>query len=161
MRRYVLIAILAVVLTSCEKTKWRSSVPTYPVHFSINTNAGDFVHFKPESFNEYVTLTEDGYFYNGRFVMARPVTDAYGYAGTVVYVSLNGYDAYDLACPYCAARGQRHACDIDGIFAVCPDCGEHYDLGSGTAAPQKGIADEMLRRYQLIYSDGKITVTQQ
>ena len=149
------------LIPGCEHTTFQSSVPTYPVRFSINTNMGEFVHFKPTSQNEYVTLTEDGYSYNGKWVQARLVTDAYGYAGTVVFVSINGYDAYDLACPYCAARGKKQACEIDGIFAVCPHCGEQYDLGSGTAAPQKGIAKELLRRYAIINSDGKLTITQQ
>ena len=152
---------LFLTLVSCEHTTFQSSVPTYPVRFSINTNMGEFVHFKETSQNEYVALTEDGYFYNGKWIQARLVTDAYGYAGTVVFVSIGGYVAYDLACPYCAAHGRKQACDIDGIFATCPHCGEQYDLGSGSAAPQKGIANECLRKYAIINSDGKLTITQQ
>ena len=161
MRRFGLIFLLAFLFSSCDDTTFVSSVPTYPVRFVINTNVGEFVHFKTTALNEYVTLTEDGYRYNGRWIQARLVTDAYGYAGTIVFVSINGYDAYDLACPYCAAHGQKIPCDIDGIFAICPNCGEHYDLGSGTAAPQKGISKEMLRRYTILPNDGKLTITQQ
>ena len=49
---------------------------------------------------------------------------------------------------------------MDGIYAVCPECGEQYDLGSGTAVPTKGIAHETLRRLNIINSDGKLTITQ-
>ena len=145
---------------SCENTTFRSSVPTYPVRFSIDTRIGSFVHFKPTSLNEHVVVNQDGYFYNGKWLMARGVTDAYGYAGVVVFVSMNGYEAFDAACPECASHGRRTACDIDGIYAVCPYCGEQYDLGMGTGVPQRGIAHEGLRRYNYIVSDGKITVTQ-
>lgn len=163
MQRYLgLIFLVAVLcLTACEGTTFRSSVPTYPVRFSIDTRIGPFVHFNPSSLNEHVTLTHEGYLYNGKYVMPRGAMDAYGYGGTVVFVSVNGFDAYDLACPACALKGACSPCLIDGIFAVCPVCGEHYDLGSGTAAPQKGISHEFLRRYAIINSDGKLTVTQQ
>ena len=66
----------------------------------------------------------------------------------------------DLACPYCAGRGVLHPCDVDGIFATCPECGEQYDVGSGTAVPQKGLAREPLLRIPLTNSGGVITVRQ-
>ena len=157
----IVLCLLSLVLCpSCKDTTFRSSVPTYPVRFSIDTRVGPFVHFANASQNEYVTLTEDGFRYNGEWVAARGALDAYGYGGVVVFLGMNGYNAFDLACPYCAARGSCQSCSIDGIFAVCPHCGEHYDLGSGIAAPQKGISNEYLRRYNLILSDGKITVSQ-
>ena len=153
------IVLCALLLPSCEHTTFRSSVPNYPVRFSIDTRLGPFVHFANAAQNEYVTLNRDGYRYNGEWVAPCGAMDAYGYGGVVVFVGMNGYAAYDLACPYCAGRGACQPCGINGFFAVCPECGEEYDLGSGTAAPQKGIANEFLRRYKLIASDGKLTVT--
>ena len=156
----IVLCLLSLLLSpSCKDTTFRSSVPTYPVRFAIDTRVGPFVHFANAAQNEYVTLTDDGYRYNGEWVAARGALDAYGYGGVVVFLGMTGYNAFDLACPYCAARGTCQTCTIDGIFAVCPHCGEQYDLGSGIAAPQKGISHEYLRRYNLILSDGKITVS--
>ena len=147
------------VLSGCEETTLRSSVPRYPVRVTIDTRVGEFVHFVPTAINTYVTVNSEGYFYNGARVKTCDVTDAWGYGGVVVYInSMGGYDAYDLCCPNCAAL--RQSCEVDGIFATCPHCGEQYDLGSGTAAPQKGIAHEYLLRLSLINSDGKLTITQ-
>ncbi|MBQ6723973.1 MAG: hypothetical protein IJQ84_05625 [Paludibacteraceae bacterium] len=161
--RIILFGLLTLVLfPSCEKTTFRSSVPTYPVHVVIDTRVGSFVHFKPDlKMPSAITLTEKGYFYDGSFVRLPEVTDRWGYGGVLVYINLLGnYDAYDLACPYCASKGQCQRCEIDDIYAICPHCGEHYDIGSGTAAPQKGIANEYLRRINMIHSDDKITVHQ-
>ena len=162
MRRLGLILILCslFLLPSCEGTSFQSSVPTYPVRVSIDTKIGEFVHFQPTATGAYVEVNREGYFLNGKYILPFPVTDACGYGGVVVYVDLFGYSAYDLACPYCASHGLKQPCTIDGAFAVCPHCGEEYDLMSGTAAPQKGIINETLRRLNVINSDGKLTITQ-
>ena len=163
MRRFGLILSIFIFLfslSSCENTTWKSSVPTYPVQVNIDTKLGEFVHFQPTATGAYVIANRDGYFMNGKYVLPFPVTDAYGYGGVVVYVDIFDYSAYDLACPYCASRGTCRPCNIDGAFAVCPECGEQYDLMSGTAAPQKGLSREPLRKYSIINSDGKLTVTQ-
>ena len=146
--------------SSCEGTTFKSSVPLYPVRVVIDTRAV-FVDFTPENTNAYITVNEEGYKENGQFKLALSVSDAYGYGGVVAYVSMNGYTAYDLACPYCAARGQRHPCQMNGIYAECPHCGERYELSSGYALPQKGISKEALHRLNINHSDGRLTVTQQ
>ena len=164
MWRFGIISVLALcsllLIPSCEGTSFKSSVPTYPVRVIVDTKVGAFVHFQPTALNAYVIANTDGYFLNGEYVLPFPVTDACGYGGVVVFVDLFGYSAYDLACPYCASRGRKQPCEIDGAFAVCPYCHEEYDLASGTATPQKGLIRESLRRLNIINSDGKLTVTQ-
>ena len=156
----VLIPYSLLLTPSCDDTSFQSSVPRYPVHVVIDTNSGPYVHFQPTALNTYVLVDKEGYHYNG-ITYRRPVTDAYGYGGVVVFVNmLGGYDAYDLACPNCVAKAQKSPCEIDGIFATCPNCGEQYDLGSGTAAPQKGIAHEYLLRLTVINSGGRLTIKQ-
>ena len=145
---------------ACEGTSFQSSVPAYPVRITLDTRVGQFVHFQPTSTGSYVTVDRDGYFMDGKYVMPVNATDAWGYGGIVVYVSAMGYDAYDLACPHCAERGMCQPCAIQGANAVCPACTEEYDLLSGFAVPQKGIAREALRRLNVMNSDGRITVTQ-
>lgn len=162
MRRFRLTGLcsLLLLLCACEGTSFRSSVPIYPVRVSIDTKIGEFVHFQPTAMGSYIEVNRDGYFLNGKYVLPFPVTDACGYGGVLVYVDLFGYSAYDLACPYCASRGLKQPCEINGAYAVCPNCGEEYDLASGTAAPQKGLINETLLRLNIINSDGKLTVSQ-
>ena len=159
-RVIALLALLPLLLCSCKGTSFRSSVPAYPVRVVIDTRQGPYVHFQPTSMGEYITVTDKGYDY-GSYHAPLLVTDAYGYGGVVVYVSAFGYVAFDMACPECAAHGMCQSCEIDGIYARCPECGEEYDLSVGTAAPQHGIAHEMMRRLNLLDSDGKLTVSQQ
>ena len=163
MRRHqqLIIGLLCLLLCGCDKdTPLQSSVPRYPVNITIDTRTGVFVHFKPEALNTYVLVDQEGYHYNGT-VVQRSVLDAIGYGGVVVYIDINGqYNAWDLACPYCAGRGMRRPCTIDGIHAICSECGEHYDIGSGTAAPQKGIAKEYLLRIPITNTDGKLIIRQ-
>ena len=133
-------------------TTYRSSVPSYPVNIRINTYEGTYVHFKPEYSYTYMIVDKDGYHFNGQ-TMPRKETDRFGYAGVVVYIDGFGtYSAYDMAC------SQDEPVEVDGMLATCPLCGEEYDLGTGYATPQKGISDEALRRYDLIVSNGVITI---
>ena len=93
--------------------------------------------------------------------VAKECVVAIGYGGVVVYIDINGkYNAWDLACPYCAARGKRSPCTISGIMAHCHECDEQYDIGSGTAAPQRGVAKEYLLRIPVLDNDGKLTIRQ-
>ena len=142
-------------LTACDThTTYRSSVPSYPVNIRINTYEGTYVHFV--HIYTYLIVDEKGYHFNGQ-TMPRKETDRFGYAGVVVYIDGNGnYGAYDMACPHCVK--QDTPVEIDGMLATCPICGEEYDLCTGYATPQKGISNEALRRYDLIVSNGVITI---
>ena len=142
-------------LTACDThTTYRSSVPSYPVNIRINTYEGTYVHFV--HIYTYLIVDEKGYHFNGQ-TMPRKETDRFGYAGVAVYIDGNGnYSAYDMACPHCVK--QDTPVEIDGMLATCPICGEEYDLGTGYATPQKGISNEALRRYDLIVSNGVITI---
>ena len=160
MRRFGLIALCCLLLSACENTTFRSSVPAYPVHVVIDTRIGSFVHFQRTSLGSHVVVNKEGYFLDGKWVNATSAMDSWGYGGVVVFVSTVGYDAYDLACPHCAELGKCCPCDVNAMFAVCPECGEEYELLSGVAAPQKGIAHETLRPLWIVNSDGRITVSQ-
>ena len=154
--------LTALLFLGCkDHNSLQSSVPRYPVNVTIDTRSGVFVHFLPTALNTYVQVDAAGYHYHDEVVQPLSVLDAYGYGGVVVYIDINGnYNAFDMACPYCAERALLRPCLIDGIFAKCPECGEEYDLGSGTAAPQRGIARESLLRLPLNNAAGQITVRQ-
>lgn len=159
MKKYITLLISVAILTGCKNTNWRSSVPDFPIHFEINTNVGMFVNFVPSNVTAYLIVNESGYHLNGTH-QPLLVTDAYGYSGTVVFIDgYHPYGAYDLCCPHCLKRDKP--CTIDGIFAVCPECGEQYDIYSGNGIPTKGISTEPLKQYNAIYTEstGKLYVT--
>lgn len=155
----IVFAGLAALLCACQNTTFRSSVPAYPVHAEIHTTAL-FPDFRPENLNAYITVTKEGYKENGRFVLPLRVTDAYGYGGLVVYVSLNGYVAFDLACPNCAAKGKCMTCVMDEPNVNCPECGEQYNLLDGYAFPMNGICRETLRPLLITVQGDKLIITQ-
>lgn len=161
-KRFIGLILAAWLLCGCEDTTFQSSVPPYPVRVVIDTRVGEFVHFQPEAINTYITVTRDGgYCYNGRMVLPLAATDPCGYGGVVVYINImGGYDAYDMACPFCAQKRKCRPCEIDGIYARCPDCGEEYDLSSGVGNPMHAIAHESLRRLQVTNQGGKLTIKQ-
>ena len=153
-----LLIITTILLTGCKDTNWKSSVPDFPVHIEINTRAGMFVNFVPDNVTTYLIVDDAGYHLNG---INQPllVTDAWGYAGTVIYIDgVHPYGAYDLCCPHCVER--YHPIEVNGMFAVCPVCGEDYDLSYGYGVPTQGIAKNYLKTYKCNYNTvtGKLVV---
>ena len=136
--------LFLLALCACDThTTYRSSVPSYPVNIRISLY--QYVDFVPGNSCAYMIVDEKGYHYNGQ-TMPRTLTDQFGYAGVVVYIDIFGnYRAYDMACPHCVK--QDKPVEVDGMLAICPLCGEEYDLGCGYATPQKGISNEALKRY--------------
>jgi nitrite reductase/ring-hydroxylating ferredoxin subunit len=61
------------------------------------------------------------------------------------------YHAADLCCPNCLKRNKP--VEVDGLFAVCPLCDEHFDLSYGYAFPTKGKTDESLKKYQVLLNN--------
>ena len=103
--KQLILFLLACALCACEGS-FRSNVPMYPVNLKIDTRMGSFVHFKPEAVGTYIIADQEGYHHNGNLVV-RTVLDAYGYGGVIVYIDFsNQYNAWDLACPYCAIHGR-------------------------------------------------------
>lgn len=147
----LLIALLA-LCAGCKRTNWRSSVPDAPIHLEINTGIGMYVNFVPSNTTQYLIANESGIHFNGQR-MPLSVTEAYGYAGTVVYINMfSQYMAYDLCCPHCLDRDKP--CTVSGMYAICPTCGEEYDINTGNGAPLRGIADEPLKQYMTTYDQG-------
>ena len=144
MRHFGIIVLFALLLSSCEGVN-NNSVPVYPVHFEVNTKTV-FTDFTPQNLNAYITLNSEGYKENGVWKLPATMTDAWGYGGVVLYVSMVGYVAFDLACPFCATQGLKSPCEMNGIYAVCPHCGEEYEVASGYGFPRNGISKDAMRR---------------
>lgn len=150
------IIVLAVLLTACENTTFRSSVPSRPVQLTIDTRAGIYVHFVRENIGACLVVDKDGFHFNKQ-TLPLTSTDYYGYAGVVVYVDNNNqYSAFDLCCPHCISK--NNPCEIDGCFAVCPICGEQYDLSFGYGLPVQGISHEALRKYKSDFNGTRLYI---
>ncbi len=137
--RHIACFVFLLSLLACEDTVYRSSVPTYPVEMRLNI-AGEYVHFVPDNPGQHLTFTKQ-----------RFPNEAIGFAGLLV---CTGYDrfyyAYDLACPSCLSQSKH--LEVDGMFAVCPICGEQYEFFNGLGNPTQGIVRENLRKYQTTIS---------
>lgn len=147
MRRitYILLCVFAVLATACDNEGMRSSVPPVYVRYSLDLVA-EYPHFMPDNGFQALTFTEP-----------RNMYDAVGYAGLLVWVSMEGkYCAADLCCPYCLDR--ETPVEIDGFYAVCPKCGEKYDLSYGYAFPTQGRTREHLRLYTTFIQGTKLII---
>lgn len=126
--------IIGFVVTGCENFNRRSSVPPAPVDYTLNITC-EYPHFVTDNGFQTITITQ------GRFEKVY-----IGYAGLLIWVGMdNAYHAADLCCPYCVKRNKPLT--VDGKFAVCELCGEHYDISLGFGFPTKGITDEPLKQY--------------
>lgn len=130
--RSLAIVCLILLLAGCEKTN--NPVPDYPVYLDLNIPAL-YPHFVPDNGYQTLTFTQKKYEY-----------ELIGYAGVLVWISMDcKYYAADMCCANCLNR--ERPVKVDGIFAVCPVCGEQYDLSYGLANPTKGHAKKTLRRF--------------
>lgn len=158
MRRAVVIGLVSAVLslTGCDVEDTRSSVPSYPVHITLDTRIV-YVDFVTANTNSFILVCKDGIYHNN-IVYPRPIDISYGYAGVVVNVNMNSqYSAFDLCCPVCLNKLMPIV--VNGGYADCPTCGESYELMNGLGTPSKGISREALRRYRTVCLDGVVQVT--
>lgn len=126
--------IIGFVVTGCENFNRRSSVPDAPVDYTLNITR-EYPHFVVENYPNTIVITQTKLF--NEFI---------GYAGLLIWVGMDhAYHAADLCCPYCVKRNKPLT--VEGMFAVCELCGEHYDISLGFGFPTKGITDEPLKQY--------------
>ena len=150
MRQRLFILAVAALLTACQGTTFRSAVPDYPIHLEINTRVGMFVSFVPGNITSHVIVDAGGFHFTG---ITQPLTgqDAYGFAGTVVYIDASdSYAAYDLCCADCRKRDGK--CTIDDMDADCSESNEKYANCSGNGVPTRRVAKEPLKRYNCTYN---------
>ena len=136
MRAWLFILPCCLLLTACEKVNYRSSVPHVPVNYTLYITR-EFPNFIVDHGFQTITITSSKY-----------ERESVGYAGLLIWTAMDGfYHAADLCCPNCLKRNKP--VEVDGLFAVCPLCNEHYDLSYGYAFPTKGYCKESLRKYQV------------
>ena len=130
--RLLIPAVCLCLLAACENRN--NPVPNYPVYLDLDIPAL-YPHFVPDNGFQTLVITQKRYEY-----------ELIGYAGVLVWISMDGkYCAADLCCVNCL--DPKRPVLVDGIFAVCPLCGQQYDISYGLANPVNGTAKHTLRRF--------------
>ena len=146
----ILITVLtAVSLTSCKKSE-NDVIPDVYVNFYINLSDPEFFDLNAIGNTKIITSATNNW-----------GSDAAGYGGNgiIVYRStMDEFYAYDRTCPYdFAVNGKSIKVNIDGIFAVCPECRTTYALPSfGT--PYSGVGRYPLKNYKTSFDGQTVRV---
>ena len=128
------------MLLSCENTNNMNPVSYVPVNYTLNITQ-EYPHFVVDNGYNVMTITK-----------TRFDREYIGYAGLVVWIGMDGqYHAADLCCPHCLLK--HKPVEVDGFYAICPECEEHYDLSYGYANPTKGMTKFGLKMYRTILNN--------
>lgn len=147
MRKFIPLLILFCAL-SCTKTE-HSYFPSYPVYLELDLTFEDKDLNGVMAYKEYILGKTPN-------LGARERT---GLGGVLVYHGVDGYRAYDLACPNETQASVRVEMDENGINAVCPKCGSKYNVFEGYGNRVDGPATRGLKQYQTALSGTKLYVT--
>ena len=135
MKRWIIIVLICTCIMGCENVNRRSPIPYVPVNYTLYITR-EHPHFVVD--NGYNTMTITQTKFEREYI---------GYAGLLIWVGMDShYHAADLCCPNCVKKNKP--IEVDGLYAICPICDEHYDLSFGFPIPTKGIAKDPLRTYQ-------------
>jgi nitrite reductase/ring-hydroxylating ferredoxin subunit len=111
-----------------------------PVNYTLNITQ-EYPHFVVDNGYNVMTITK-----------TRFDREYIGYAGLIVWIGMDGqYHAADLCCPHCLLK--HKPVEVDGFYAICPECEEHYDLSYGYANPTKGMTKFGLKMYRTILNN--------
>ena len=139
MKKWLYIGIIFILL-SCEDTNNMNPVSYVPVNYTLNITQ-EYPHFVVDNGYNVMTITK-----------TRFDREYIGYAGLVVWIGMDGqYHAADLCCPHCLLK--HKPVEVDGFYAICPECEEHYDLSYGYANPTKGMTKFGLKMYRTILNN--------
>lgn len=139
MKKWLYIGLVFILL-SCEDTNNMNPVSYVPVNYTLNITQ-EYPHFVVDNGYNVMTITK-----------TRFDREYIGYAGLIVWIGMDGqYHAADLCCPHCLLK--HKPVEVDGFYAICPECEEHYDLSYGYANPTKGMTKFGLKMYRTILNN--------
>lgn len=139
MKKWLYIGLVFILL-SCEDTNNMNPVSYVPVNYTLNITQ-EYPHFVVDNGYNVRTITKTRF--EGEYI---------GYAGLIVWIGMDGqYHAADLCCPNCLLKNKP--VEVDGFYAICPKCEEHYDLTYGYANPTKGMTKFGLKMYRTILNN--------
>ena len=158
----ILSVFAALLLGACKR--YKNDVPSYPVQMEMNLLQYPYAtRFVAEGGFQTMTISlyRDYYlrhtFLNETIDVPRREGSYVGYAGMLVWCDIyNEFHACDLCCPHCLDKTMP--VEVDGQYAICPKCGEEFNLALGYATPTKGITKQPLRPFQIRYSNFILSV---
>jgi nitrite reductase/ring-hydroxylating ferredoxin subunit len=141
---FIIILIFPLFITSCSKEK-NDVIPDVYVDFNISL-------YDPEFYILTAPLTADSVSASTNNIGS----PAAGYDNNGIIIFRDGNDefyAYDRTCPHDFKVNNRSVkVKIDGITAVCPDCGSIYQLAAyGT--PSNGPSQYPLKNYKTSFNN--------
>lgn len=140
---FLLLAITPVLLISCENNK-NDVIPDVYVDFWLDLNDPEFFDLLSISGTDTV-----GYWTNNWGQAAA----GYDNNGIIVHKAFaDQYYAYDRTCPHDFEVNKKSVkINVDGSYAVCPECGTQYSLPSG-GVPLPGSAGKYpLKNYRTAF----------
>jgi nitrite reductase/ring-hydroxylating ferredoxin subunit len=139
---FLITVLTAVSLNSCKKSKY-DVIPDVYVDFYINLNDPEFFDLNAPMNYKIITSKTNNWGSN---------SGGYNDNGIIVYRLTDEFYAYDRTCPHdFAVNSKSIKLNIDGIYAVCPECGTTYALPSfGT--PASGIGRYPLKNYKTSFN---------
>jgi len=138
--KIAILFLLSIFIASTSCRKYEDVIPDTCVNFVINFGDPEFFNLVAAGNSVVVTESTNNW---------GACAAGFGENGIIVYNSGDGYYAYDCTCPYCyKLGGLRVAVKIDGIYAVCPECGTNYTLPSYGTPTKTGPGQYMLKNYR-------------
>jgi nitrite reductase/ring-hydroxylating ferredoxin subunit len=139
---FLITVFTAVSLNSCKKSKY-DVIPDVYVDFYLNLNDPEFFDLNAPMNYKIITSATNNWGINSA---------GYDHNGIIVYRLTDEFYAYDRTCPHdFAVNSKSIKLNIDGIYAVCPECGTTYALPSfGT--PASGIGRYPLKNYKTSFN---------
>ena len=135
LRAIKIYALLLFIITAfaCRKDRNDDLIPNVPVNFSIQL-----------SLPGYSNLNSPG---------GSVEVPGVGYKGVVVYRSIDGFVAFDMACPYdpSSSTGILHV-DSSGIMMTDVNCGSRFNLTDGSIV--NGPTSRPMKRYNTEWDQG-------
>jgi len=139
--KIAILFLLSIFIASTSCGKYEDVIPDTCVNFDINLTY-DVLFFDLSAAGNSVVVTSSTNNWGA-------CASGFGNNGIIVYNSGDGYYAYDCTCPYCyKLGGQSIAVEVDGIYAVCPECGTNYALPSYGTPTKAGPGQYMLKNYR-------------
>jgi hypothetical protein len=140
---FTIFLLSQLLITSCTKDK-NDVVPDVYVDFYLSLDDPEFYILTTPLSAAYVSASTNNIGPN-----------AAGYDNNGIIVFRDGNDeffAYDRTCPHdFKVNNQSIRVNIDGIYAVCPQCGTTYGLPiNGT--PASGIGQYPLKNYKASFN---------
>lgn len=140
------------LVTSCNLDK-NDVIPDMTVDFTITFSDPEFFDLYYSPLTSVLITSAHTHLGIG--------TGGYDNNGIIIFNSgIEGFEyyAFDRTCPHCYVTSSTSvAVNVDGITAICPQCGTVYALAS-SGMPQSGPGQYYLKNYHTVYSGYSLRV---